>query len=64
MLTATEAMASYKPSMRLDQERGQPLEIDAIYGAPLRAARAAGVACPLIEELYDGLQRVERVRGR
>jgi len=63
MLTATEAMASYKPSMKLDHERGQPLEIDAIYGAPLRAARASGVACPLLEELYAELQRIEGARS-
>ncbi len=63
MLTATEAMASYKPSMMLDHERGQPLEIDAIYGAPLRAARASGVACPLLEELYASLRRIERERS-
>lgn len=64
MLTATAAMAAYKPSMKLDYERGQPLEIEAIYGAPLAAARSAGVACPLIEELYASLQRIERARGR
>lgn len=64
MLTATDAMASYKPSMKLDHERGQPLEIEAIYGAPLRAARAAGVACPLIEELYAALQRLEHAHAQ
>jgi 2-dehydropantoate 2-reductase len=59
MLAATEKMAPYKPSMLLDRERGQPLEIDAIYGAPLRAARRAGIACPLIAALYDELRRID-----
>lgn len=59
MLEATEKMASYKPSMLLDHERGQPLEIEAIYGNPLRAARAAGVECPSITELYEQLQDIE-----
>jgi 2-dehydropantoate 2-reductase len=62
MLEATEKMASYKPSMLLDHERGQPLEIEAIYGNPLRAARVAGVECPLIAELYGELLDIERRR--
>jgi len=60
MLEATENMASYKPSMLLDHERRQPLEIEAIYGNPLRAARAAGADCPLIAELYEQLREIER----
>lgn len=59
MLDATDAMAAYKPSMLLDYERGNRLEIEAIYGAPLRRARAAGCSCPLIEDLYRQLQRVD-----
>ncbi len=62
MLAATEKMASYKPSMLLDRERGQALEIEAIYGNPLRAARATGLACPLIAELYEQLQGIDRHR--
>jgi 2-dehydropantoate 2-reductase len=62
MLAATEKMASYKPSMLLDHERGQALEIEAIYGNPLRAARAAGLECPLITELYGQLQEIDRNR--
>jgi 2-dehydropantoate 2-reductase len=62
MLAATDRMASYKPSMKLDHERGQALEIEAIYGNPLRAARAAGADCPLIAELYDELRQIERAR--
>jgi len=62
MLAATDAMASYKPSMKLDYERGQALEIEAIYGAPLRAARAAGASCPLIAELHEELRRRDPAR--
>lgn len=41
MLATTDAMTPYKTSMKLDFEAGRPLEIDAIYGAPVAAARAA-----------------------
>jgi 2-dehydropantoate 2-reductase len=55
MLDDTEKMAPYKPSMLLDFERRQPLELDVIYRRPLDAARAAGVPCPEIEGLYAEL---------
>ena len=55
MLDDTERMAPYKPSMLLDFERRQPLELEAIYRRPLDAARAAGVRCPEIEGLYAEL---------
>lgn len=58
MLDDTAAMAPYKPSMKLDHERGQPLEIDALYERPIRAAREAGVPCPRIEALYEELRRL------
>ncbi len=63
MLEATKLMAAYKPSMKLDHERGQPLEIEAIYGNPLRAAREAGVDCPLIMKLYEQLQERDPARA-
>lgn len=46
MLTTTRAMTPYAPSMRLDFDAGRPLELDAIYAAPLAAARIAGVDLP------------------
>ena len=58
MLEDTEKMAPYKPSMLLDFERRQPLELDAIDRRPLDAARAAGVPCPEIEKLHGELSRV------
>jgi 2-dehydropantoate 2-reductase len=52
MLRDTAKMVSYKPSMLIDFERGQPLELDAIYLRPLDAARVHGIDCPEIEALY------------
>jgi 2-dehydropantoate 2-reductase len=63
MLADTEKMAPYKPSMLLDFERRQPLELDAIYRRPLAAARAAGVPCPEIERLYGELCRLAESVG-
>jgi 2-dehydropantoate 2-reductase len=59
MLADTAKMAPYKPSMLLDHERGQPLELDAIYRRPLAAAEAAGIACPEIRALYARLLEMD-----
>src|SRR5439155_12873970 len=37
-----ETMSEYKPSTLLDWEAGKPVEIQAIWGEPLRRAAAAG----------------------
>ena len=64
MLRATDAMTPYLPSMRLDADAGRPLELDAIYAAPLRAAREAGFAAPRIEMLHRQLSWIDaRLRG-
>jgi 2-dehydropantoate 2-reductase len=41
----------HKPSILQDLEAGRPLEFEALFEAPLRLARAAGVAAPLLELL-------------
>jgi len=46
MLTATEAMAAYRPSTMIDFVEGRPLEVNAIFGEPLRRAQALGVDVP------------------
>lgn len=56
MLTDTERMIPYATSMKLDHDAGRPMEIDAIYAAPLAAARAAGVELPLVWMLHDQLR--------
>ena len=52
MLTTTRAMAAYKTSMALDYENGRPMEIEAILGNTVRAARQAGVATPNLDAIY------------
>lgn len=60
MLEFTQKMAPYNPSMKLDHERGEPLEIDALYARPLAVARRVGVACPQIAELHEELVALDR----
>jgi 2-dehydropantoate 2-reductase len=51
----TQTMGAYKPSTLLDYEAGTPLELEAIWGEPLRRAQAAGVKAPHLEQLYHEL---------
>lgn len=52
MLTVTDGMDHYRPSMMLDRLDGRQLELESIYVEPLRRAQAAGVATPRIEQLH------------
>ena len=64
MLRTTDKMTPYKTSMKLDFEHGRPLEIDAIYGAPVSAARAAGFDMVRTQLLFAQLQFLDaRNRG-
>jgi len=47
----TEGMGAYKPSSLIDFETGAEVEIDAIWGEPLRRAREKGVEVPELERL-------------
>ena len=53
MITFTENMDHYRPSMMIDREEGRPLELKAIYGIPLKQANATGIGMPKIEMLYS-----------
>jgi 2-dehydropantoate 2-reductase len=55
MIADTEKMEPYAPSMKLDYDRGNPMEIESIYGHPIRAAKARGIAMPETEKLYHQL---------
>jgi len=59
----TERMsAGYKPSTLPDWEAGKPLEIEAIWGEPVRRARAAGAEMPRTEMIYELLKQMDRMR--
>jgi 2-dehydropantoate 2-reductase len=48
----TETMGPYKPPTLLDFETGRALEVEAVWGEPLRRARTGGTAMPRLEQLY------------
>jgi 2-dehydropantoate 2-reductase len=56
MLDDTDHMTPYAPSMKLDHEAGRPLELDAIYDAPIDAAADAGYAMVRTAALRDQLR--------
>lgn len=62
--SATDGKPDYKPSMLLDYAEGRPLELGAIYAAPLAAAAKAGRLMNKVDMLYQSLCFLdERNRG-
>jgi 2-dehydropantoate 2-reductase len=58
----TKTMGTYQPSTLVDFQAGRPLEIEAIWGEPLRRARAAGAETPRLQMLYSLLRSLDRAR--
>ena len=56
MLDHTRKMVPYDSSMRLDYLAGRRLEVEAIFGAPVRAAEAAGYVPHQVKMLYQQLK--------
>ncbi|MEM6253033.1 MAG: putative 2-dehydropantoate 2-reductase [Cyanobacteria bacterium P01_D01_bin.156] len=52
MMGATVRMKPYRTSMKIDFDEGRPLEVEAILGNPVRAAKQLGVNVPEMERLY------------
>lgn len=59
MLEYTLDMKPYAPSMKLDFDFKRPLEIDAIYAAPLEAAEKAGFNMPKVRMLEQQLRLIQ-----
>ena len=55
MMTFTDAMVSYMPSMMLDARHHRPMEVESIYGEPVRTAMNNGVHLIRTETLYRQL---------
>jgi 2-dehydropantoate 2-reductase len=58
----TEKLGAFKPSTLSDWEKGQPLEIEPIWGEPLRCAAAAGATTPRLEVIYAFLKSLDAKR--
>jgi 2-dehydropantoate 2-reductase len=62
-MTRTEKLGAYKPSTLVDYEADRPLEIEAIWGEPLRRATAAGAEMARLQLLCTVLRGIDRARG-
>ena len=51
-------MGAYQPSSLVDYRAGREVEVEAIWGEPLRRARAKGVPVPRLAALYERLRTV------
>jgi 2-dehydropantoate 2-reductase len=49
----------YKPSMQVDTDKGNPMEIEAILGNPLRVGKRLGVQTPILSVVYRLLRGVQ-----
>ncbi len=54
------SMGAYRPSSMIDWESGRAVEVEAIWGEPLRQGRAAGAAMPRLSLLYSLLRRLTK----
>ncbi|MNZ39999.1 2-dehydropantoate 2-reductase [compost metagenome] len=59
LLASTDRMPDYLPSMYHDFVQKRPLELGAIYEAPLAAAAAVGFEMPRIRALYQALRFID-----
>ncbi len=56
MLDHTEKMEPYQTSMKIDYDEVRPMEVEAIFGNPLRSAQDRGIELPKISMLYQELK--------
>jgi 2-dehydropantoate 2-reductase len=59
-ISRTRTMGAYKASTLIDFERGQPLELDALFLEPLRLAQTAGVPTPRLAALCAVLKQIKK----
>ncbi len=52
----TEKMGAYQPSSLIDFLAGRAVEVESLWGEPLRRGQALGVAMPELEKLYAEIQ--------
>ena len=64
MVVDTERMTPHKTSMVLDYENRRPMEVESIYGEPLRVAEGRGACLPLTRMLYAQLKFLDERNTR
>lgn len=58
----SHSMGPYKPSSMLDYEQARPVEVEAIWGEPLRQGTAVGATMPRTEALYRLIRHLAAAR--
>ena len=54
-IEATRKMGAYRTSTQADRQNGRAIELESMFGRPLRVAQEAGVATPNLELLHLAL---------
>lgn len=62
-IAKTYPMGPYKPSSVLDYLAGHPLEVEAIWGEPLRRAGAVGASLPMMRTLYEKIRALDAAQA-
>ena len=62
MLEHTAGMKPYRTSMKIDYDAARPLEVEAMYGSPLRASQARNMRLPKVMALYQQLKFLDSRR--
>jgi 2-dehydropantoate 2-reductase len=62
-VSRTREMRAYKASTLIDFERGQALELESLFLAPLREAQKAGVPAPRLARLCEVLGELDRLKS-
>lgn len=57
-ITGTRPMGPYRPSSLIDYLDGREVEVESIWGEPLRRAKNAGASVPGLEALYATLKQL------
>ena len=60
----TRTMGDFKPSTLIDYLAGRPLEIEPIWGEPLRRGQAKGIEAPQLTKLYGELTALDRAERK
>jgi 2-dehydropantoate 2-reductase len=63
MIADTQRMVPYQPSMKLDFDAHRPMEVEAIFGEPVRRMERAGFAAPVIRAMYRMLGFLDKKPG-
>ena len=58
----TKSMGPYRPSSMIDFMEGRPVEVEAIWGNPVRVGRSVGVEIPRMEALYDSIKSLSSTK--